>query len=190
MINVEQNKAIFKEIVKSMISRDGIDDLMNWLETTDFYTAPSSARYHGSEPGGLCAHSLKVYECLRAKQVDETGETIAIAALFHDLCKVNTYKLSMRNTKDEATGKWIKVPYYEYRDDDVMPFGHGEKSMYIVMKYIKLTDEEALAIRWHMGFSAVEPIYEKPQLTAALQLYQLVLKLQTADTEASHWFNT
>ena len=178
-------EAEFKNIVAQNIHREGIDDLMCWLGSTDFFVAPSSTRYHGAEPGGLCAHSIAVYKRLKAKQEDEEDETIAIAALFHDLCKVQFYKQSYRNVKNDTTGKWERVPCYEI--DDAYPLGHGEKSMFFIMNFMKLTDDEAMAIRWHMGFSAVEQQFEKPALAAAMQRFKLVLKLQAADQEASFW---
>lgn len=175
----------FKDIVANTIHRDGIDDLMAWIGSTDFYSAPSSTRYHGAEPGGLVAHSIAVYNRLKQKQTDEDNETIAIAALFHDLCKCNFYKQTFRNVKNEVTGKWEKVPAYDV--DDQYPLGHGEKSMFIIMNFMKLTDDEAMAIRWHMGFSVVEQQFEKPAMTKAMQAFKLVLKLQEADAEASFW---
>lgn len=174
----------FKLLAKEKIHRKGIDELLNWLDTTDFFTAPSSTRYHGAEPGGLCKHSLGVYNRLKTLQESETDETIAIVALFHDLCKVNFYKESTRNIKD-STGKWIQVPYYEI--DDKLPMGHGEKSMYLLMKYISLTDDEAMAIRWHMsGYYSSNP-GETQALSSALSNYKLVLKLQTADSMSAFW---
>lgn len=185
MNDLKALKAEFKDIVANTIRRDGIDGLMTWLESTDFYSAPSSTRYHGAEPGGLVSHSIAVYNRIKQKQTDETDETIAIASLFHDLCKCNFYKQTFRNVKNEVTGKWEKVPSYDI--DDQFPLGHGEKSMFTVMKFMKLTDEEAMAIRWHMGFSAVEQQFEKPSMARAMQIYKLVIKLQEADTEASFW---
>jgi hypothetical protein len=189
MIDTKANEFEFKSIVKENIHRDGINSLMSWLNTTDFFTAPSSTRFHGSEPGGLCAHSIAVYKYLKSFQEDESDESIAIVALFHDLCKANFYKESKRNVKDES-GKWIQVPYYEQDQTKSVPLGHGEKSMFLIMKHMQLTDEEACAVRWHMGFATVEQIYEKPALNAALLLSKLVLKLQTADSAASFWINT
>lgn len=179
-------KKEFIDIVNQNICRKGIGDLMAWLETTDFYTAPSSARYHGAEEGGLLAHCIGVYKYLKNFQEDESNETIALVALFHDLCKVNTYKVSMRNTKD-SSGKWIQTPYFDYREDEDLPVGHGEKSVIILMKYMKLTDEEICSIRWHMGAYALEQVYERPAISKALSLYKLVLKLQTADQASAFW---
>ena len=178
-------EAEFKDIVAKNIHREGIDKLMYWLGTTDFFTAPSSHRYHGAEPGGLCAHSIAVYKRLKAKQDEEDDETIAIAALFHDLCKVNFYKQSYRNVKNDVTGKWERVPSYEIEDS--YPLGHGEKSMFFLMNFIKLTDDEAMAIRWHMGGWYANNQGENAALANALMRYHLVLKLQTADQEAAFW---
>lgn len=186
MNDIATLKKEFIDIVNQNIHREGISDLMAWLETTDFYTAPSSARFHGAEEGGLLAHSLGVYKYLKNFQQAESDETIALTSLFHDLCKVGTYKVSMRNTKD-ASGKWVQVPFFDYREDEELPVGHGEKSVIILMKYMKLTDEEILAIRWHMGAYALEPTYERPALSKALSLCKLVLKLQTADQASSFW---
>ena len=184
MGNVETNKELFKSIVYNNIHREGIDDLMDWLETTDFYVAPASTRFHGTNPGDLVAHSLEVYSRLKMKQTTESDETIALVSLFHDLCKANFYEVSLRNTKDE-NGKWIQVPFYTCRQDDPIPLGHGEKSMFILMQHMKLSVEEASAIRWHMGGFVVEPQYEKPSLNSAMRQFKLVILLNQADTEAS-----
>lgn len=175
----------FKQIVKENIHRKGIDDLMNWIENTDFYTAPSSARYHGAVPGGLCKHSLAVYDRLVAMDNEESIETLTIVSLFHDLCKTNFYKQSMRNVKDE-NGKWIQTLYYAI-DDSYLPMGHGEKSVFMIMSFMKLTDEEALAIRWHMSGWYSNNQGENQALCNALHKYKLVLKLQTADAQAAFW---
>lgn len=185
MNSIEQSKLTFKELVNRTVHRDGINSLMEWLETTDFFEAPSSTRYHGAEPGGLCTHSLAVYNRLKALQTNESDETITIVSLFHDLCKANFYKPSFRNVKNDETGKWERVPSYEYSDQ--FPLGHGEKSMFLLMKHIQLTDEEALAIRWHMGGYMVENRGESSAISDALSRYQLVLKIQIADQQAAFW---
>ncbi len=150
---IEKNKQEFKKIVNENIKRDGIDALMNWLDTTDFYDAPASTKFHGAEAGGLCEHSINVFNRLKKLAVDEWGEgsfsleSIAIIALFHDICKCCYYKTEMRNVKEN--GEWVQKPYYTV--DDQLPYGHGEKSVYIINGYLRLTREEALAINWHMG---------------------------------------
>ena len=185
------NKERFIEIFKTHIKREGAGALLDYLMSpaSDFFTAPASTRYHNAWEGGLCAHSLNVYDCLvdymnRPKVKEEFGllyteESIAIVALLHDLCKVNIYKVSSRNVKDEF-GRWKTVPYYEF--DDQLPYGHGEKSVYIISGYMKLTREEAFAIRYHMGFSEEANVRN---VGAAFEMFPLAVALSIADTEAT-----
>lgn len=188
MNDIVKNAQEFKSIAMQYIHRKGIENLLKWLDTTDFFNAPASTRFHGSEPGGLCAHSLAVFKYLKNFQESESDESIALVSLFHDICKVNYYKESFRNVKNDA-GQWIKIPCYEV-DERSVPLGHGEKSLYLLMKFIDVNDEEALAIRWHMGFSAVEQTFEKSSMCKAMELSKLVLKLQTADSASSFWEHT
>ena len=190
------NKEKFIDIYNAYIKREGADKLLEWLTgpASDFFTAPASTRYHNAWEGGLCAHSLNVYECLRdylgrEKVKKEFGllyspESIAIVALLHDLCKVNIYKVSTRNVKDEF-GRWKTVPYYEF--DDQLPYGHGEKSVYMISAYMKLTREEAFAIRYHMGFSEEG---NARNVGAAFEKFPLALALSIADTEAAYYVET
>lgn len=128
-------KEQFIEMAKG-ITRPGIDQMMAWLETTDFYTAPASTRFHGAEEGGLCAHSITV-------------------ALFHDLCKISTYTVSTRNVKDDTTGQWTKVPFYKFEPkDSVGCDSHGSLSCYRIMATgMPLSMEEFAAVNNHMGVS-------------------------------------
>lgn len=153
----------FIQLYQAFVKRPGSDKLLAWLETTDFFEAPASTLFHLSRPGGLVEHSVHVYERLRALFIAEKEradlcagitsqeeETIAICGLLHDVCKANFYTVEMRNRKNEQ-GQWEKYPFYVV--DDQLPYGHGEKSVYIISGFMKLTREEAMAIRWHMGFS-------------------------------------
>ncbi len=188
---IQIKKDIFIETVKNNIKRDGIDRLLDYLEGTDFFSAPASTRFHGAHAGGLLMHSLNVYYCLkdylsreRTKEIyrmDYSDETIAIVALLHDVCKINVYKEGFRNIKDES-GVWQKVPTYEF--DDKMPYGHGEKSVYIINGYMRLTREEAFAIRYHMGFSGVE---DKNTIGRVMEQFPLAFALCTADMEATYY---
>ncbi|MGI6664461.1 MAG: HD domain-containing protein [Christensenellaceae bacterium] len=145
-------KEEFCELLRST-ERENIEAFITWLEEeTDFFTAPASTKTHGAYEGGLLIHSLSVYRVLSnfAKNLDGVKrETIIIAALLHDLCKVNFYIKTVRNVKIPGERRWEEVEVYAIEDD--LPLGHGEKSVYMAMKYIDLTDEEAMAIRWHMG---------------------------------------
>lgn len=187
------DKERFLEIYKSRITRDGADKLLDFLENkSDFFTAPASTRYHCAFEGGLLRHSLNVYDCLvqyldreRVKEtykLNVSDETAAVVALLHDVCKVNFYTVSYRNAKNEKTGQWEKVPYYAI--NDTLPYGHGEKSVYMVSGFIRLTREEAMAIRWHMGFSGVE---DKGTIGKAMEKYPLAFALSVADMEASYF---
>ncbi len=185
-------KEEFIEIFKESITRPGADALLDYLTNkSDFFTAPASARYHSAYEGGLCEHSVNVYHCLvdylsrpRVQELyglEYSPETVAIVALLHDLCKIGCYKAGTRNVKD-ASGKWQTVPTYNF--DDPLPYGHGEKSVYIANGFIRLTREEAMAIRWHMGFSGPE---DNRMVGQALTQFPLAFALSTADMEASYF---
>jgi len=182
-------KEKFIELLKST-NREGIDKLLDFLEKTDFYTAPASTRFHGSFEGGLLEHSLKVYDilCNKMKHLDidlkVSDDTLKIVSLLHDICKVNFYKVDYRNVKNEQ-GVWEKVPYYTI--EDTIPYGHGEKSVMMLTEYIKLTPEEKYAIRWHMGFS--EPKESYLTLGNAMKKYPLIILLNESDLESTYFFN-
>lgn len=151
--NLDDLKKRFVEICAT-INRPGMEDLMAWLERSDFYTAPASTRFHGNYTGGLLEHSINVYDKLsgfvaRYPELEISPETVAVTALFHDLTKVNYYTVSSRNVKDDVTGAWHKEPFY--KTEDRLPLGHGEKSVIVLQSFIKLTRDEIVAIRWHMG---------------------------------------
>ena len=186
----------FIEIFKSKIKREGADKLLEFIcsPSSDFFTAPASARYHSSYAGGLCDHSINVYECLAsyldrpvAKEkygLNYSDESIAIVSLLHDLCKMNVYKPGFRNVKNEQ-GKWEQVPTFEF--DDKLPYGHGEKSVYMITPFMKLTREEAFAIRYHMGFSGAGNQQEINNVSKAYEMFPLAFALSTADMEATYY---
>jgi len=171
-------------------NREGIEDVISFLEKSDFFRAPASTRFHGNFEGGLAEHSMKVYEILKEKvknaviPIETPDESLIIMALLHDLCKANYYKIDYRNVKN-ALGEWEKVPYYTI--DDTIPYGHGEKSVMMLTEYIKLTNEEKYAIRWHMGFS--EPKENYAPLGLAYKKYPIALLLNEADLESSYFFD-
>ena len=186
------NKERFIEIYKKNIHREGSEKLLEFLlsKNSDFFDAPASARFHGSYEGGLLEHSLNVYDCLkdylsrnRVKEIYNLSyneESIAIVALLHDLCKINCYKKGTRNVKEN--GPWIQVPTFEY--NDTLPYGHGEKSVYMISGYMRLTREEAFAIRYHMGFSGNE---DTRNVGATFEMFPLAFALSTADMEATYF---
>lgn len=187
------NKERFIELYKTHIKRDGADALLAYLcsDGCDFFTAPASTRFHGAYEGGLLEHSLNVYDCLcdimKRPRIKETygisysDESIAIVALLHDICKVNFYKVGTKNQKN-AEGRWESVPYYSIEDN--LPYGHGEKSVYIASGYMRLTRDEAFAIRYHMGFSGNE---DPGNVGRAMEMFPLAFFLNCADTEAAYY---
>ena len=152
-------KELFNDIVYSFIKRDGINDLMSWLQNTDFYIAPASARYHGNFDGGLLRHSIEVWDRLVMLaehynyNISSTiiMESLSIISLFHDVCKIGMYKKGYRNVKNDLTGKWERVECYQINDENNVFYSHGAYSMYLVSRFIRLEDFEASAILHHMG---------------------------------------
>ena len=188
----------FIEIYKQNISRPGSDKLLAWLEATDFFTAPASTRFHLSRPGGLVEHGIHVFDRLMklyiAERTDpdqpvsyflmsEELETITICGLLHDICKAEFYDVEMRNRKNEL-GQWEKYPFYIVKDK--LPYGHGEKSVYIISSFMKLSREEAMAIRWHMGFSDNEFRAGGYSVGNAFEKFPLAVLMHMADLQATY----
>ena len=187
-------KQRFKAAVSETITRDGIDNLMEWLESeTDFFTSPASTRYHGSYEGGLVEHSLNVFNQLLWELDNFVGqgwqefismETAAIIALFHDICKVNNYRLVEKWRKD-ADGQWEAYEAYEY-NPGALQMGHGAKSVFYLQKFIQLTEVEAQAIFWHMGAYDISPYASLNGLSSAFETNQLVFLIHRADMAATY----
>ena len=194
------DKERFCEILKAT-GRAGVDKVLAGLEELGFFTAPASTRFHGSEPGGLLAHSLKVYDQARVLREVECKmisgldvkvpvESIAIAALLHDVCKAEVYKEVEKFRKDQD-GKWEKYKTYgvDYSD---FPMGHGEKSVMRLLRWgLEMTEDEMLAIRWHMGgFDIADSPEARASFTAAGAKCPLLAILIAADGLAAHIVET
>lgn len=176
------------------VKREGIEDLINYLQSSDFFIAPASTIYHGSYEGGLLEHCLNVYNCLMFEygnlrdsdfnlpEIPE--ESLIITALLHDLCKVNCYVPGFRNVKNEETGKWEKVPCY--KREPLFPMGHGGKSIFIIQQFMKLTPEEAQAIFWHMGAYDTSGYMTLNELGKAYENNLLAFLLHQADMKATY----
>lgn len=199
-INIEENKKLFLDLVGS-IERDGINELVAFLEKSDFFTAPASTRFHCSLPGGLALHSLNVYHMFEHKCKSEPFKSILgdmpedsrkIITLLHDVCKTYMYEIDYRNKKiysdtgskrdEKGRFDWAAVEYYTINDR--VPYGHGEKSAMMIEEYIKLQPFERYAIRWHMGFS--EPKENWNTLGTAIEKYPVILALHQSDLEATY----
>lgn len=177
-------KEEFISIFKENISRQGSQELLDWMLKTDFFTAPASTKYHCACPEGLVMHSLSVYKVMMEKHFEEgvdNPESFAICALLHDLCKAQFYKISSRNVKNQETGKWEQVPYYSV--EDAFPYGHGEKSVFLIERFMRLKTAEAMAIRWHMG-----GFEESNGFTVSLayEKYPIAVKLHLSDLESTY----
>lgn len=174
----------FIKIYTDNISRKGSKELLEWIQKTDFFTAPASTKFHCACEHGLVMHSVSVFNTLMEKHFDEENDSIesfAICALLHDLCKAQFYKVSTRNVKNDETGQWEKVPYYSVEDS--FPYGHGEKSVFLIERFMRLKLEEAMAIRWHMGGFDDNSGYA---ISQAYDRYPLAVKLHLADLESTY----
>ncbi len=186
-MNRDELRQATEAIWRGNVHRQGVDNLLDRLKGSDYYMAPCSTQHHLSCEGGLATHTINVYEEL-VSLLPDTGipeESITIAAMGHDLCKIGFYKPSFRNKKNERTGAWEKAPWYDIEDQ--LPLGHGEKSVIFLQQYMTLTFEEMMAIRWHMGGFTPGMDYTLQQAwSKAAQLCPLVPLLHAADLLATH----
>lgn len=144
-----------EKIVKLLrgTGRPGIESLISYLCESSYFTDPASARYHNNFPGGLAEHSLSDLMTMskfnKSFNLGLSDESMIIAAIGHDLCKVGTYVISSRNVKNDH-GNWVAQASYQNVDS---PIGleHGAISAFILGQFIKLTTEEHIAIVNHMG---------------------------------------
>ncbi len=177
----------FIEIYQSKISREGSVPLLEWLRRTDFFTAPASSKFHCACPGGLVQHSVSVYRAMMEKYFDpekDNEESFAICALLHDVCKAQFYKEGFRNVKNEETGAWEKRSFYMVEDS--FPYGHGEKSVFLIERFLRLKTSEAMAIRWHMGGFDDAARGGSFAVSQAFERYPLAVKLHLADLESTY----
>lgn len=180
-------KEEFEEIYKNKIKRNGSAELLNWLETTDFFTAPASTKFHCACLGGLVQHSVSVYHVMMEKHFEigvDSEESFAICALLHDVCKAQFYKKGTRNFKNEETGAWEKRPYYSIEDS--YPYGHGEKSVFLIERFLRLKTSEAIAIRWHMGGFDESVKGGAGYISQAFDKYPIAVKLHLSDLESTY----
>ena len=186
-------RADFLAVYSNTIKRDGAASMLYWLDSkTDFFKAPASRKHHLAQPGGLVIHSLNVYKRLleiTARDVfggtdgallaEDVVETVAILGLLHDVCKADVYHQETKRRKNPDTGKWEDCMGYTFRDP--FPLGHGEKSLYLITRHMALTEEEAMAIRWHMGAYDYAVKGGSRSMTEAMNLTTWVWRLQEAD---------
>lgn len=182
---INNNKEKYCEVFKNNIKRDGAVRLLEWICSSkcDFFTAVTE---NGGEIGSLCEHSLKVFECLTdyiknsdmGKSLRDRGgnvftdESIAIVSLLHDLYKIKTFK----KETDENGNETIK--------EDSVPYGLAEKSVYMISGFIRITDDEAFAIRYHKGFY-VGSTEDRKTIGNAMEKFALAYALSISDMAAT-----
>lgn len=177
----------FEAIYKDKIKREGAEELLSWLSSTDFFIAPASTKFHCACLGGLVQHSVSVYHVMMEKHFSpeaDSEESFAICALLHDICKAQFYKKGMRNVKNEETGAWEKRAYYSIEDS--FPYGHGEKSVFLIERFLRLKTSEAVAIRWHMGGFDDSAKGGSFAISQAFEKYPLAVKLHLSDLESTY----
>lgn len=181
----------FLEIFDKYITREGAEKLKEFLISSDFFTAPASTKFHSAFEGGLCEHSVNTYDRLLYNVQKEYGEnwqnfysheSVAICALLHDLCKISYYKKDFRNVKEN--GQWVKKEVYV--KDEELPYGHGEKSVYIISSFIHLSREEAVAINWHMGGFDSRVKGGDGSISEAYAKFPLAVLLHVSDITATY----
>ena len=180
-------KEEFEEIYRGKITRQGSAEFLEWLSRTDFFTAPASTKFHCACLGGLVQHSVSVYRTMVEKHFDpetDSEESFAICGLLHDVCKAQFYKEGTRNVKNEETGAWEKKPFYSIEDS--FPYGHGEKSVFLIERFLRLKTSEAMAIRWHMGGFDEAARGGSFAISQAYDRYPLAVKLHLADLESTY----
>lgn len=194
-LNIIENRHRVLSLIEEHVKRDGVDKLVKWLNSSDYFTAPASTKFHLACEGGLAKHSLNVFDRLLMEINAEFGdienskytmETIVLTSLMHDLCKVGTYQLSYRNQKNEDTGQWEKVPFYKTDIYNDLPITHGAKSQYILRSFMDLTREESVAIISHMGGFDTSVKGGDYSVGNSFKIYKLALLLHVADMKATN----
>jgi len=197
---IENNKERFLYLVNS-IERPGMDKelLVKQLIQSDFFTAPASTNYHCSYPGGLCEHSLDVYDNLcklvKSFSFDVDSDTLKIVALFHDFSKMNCYVEDVKNkkhynengSKEDSVGRydWESYKSYTYKDfkNRFMIGNHEENSVFMINTFIPLRVDEYCAILHHHGGLGNDSTKQNP--IELWKKYPLSLFLYQADCISS-----
>ena len=180
----------FLQIYNENIKREGSDKLLDYVFGSDFFSAPASSKFHSNYEGGLAKHSINVYKRFKQNIEAEFGkeqtvisqESIAICGLLHDICKTYFYKQELRNVK--VDGNWVQKPFYGV--DDKLPYGHGEKSVYILSGFMKLSREEAMIINWHMGGFDSRVLGGSHSLSSAFYMYPTATIFHISDIQATY----
>lgn len=188
----------------SSIERDGIEDVIKFVEESNYFNDPASVNHHNNYVGGLADHSLNVYQILLNYQkiypeLKELDDSLKIVALLHDIGYVNCYQKVSKNqpmkgadgkNKKDEYGKliWVEKEGFEFYPEAQLPYSPGHLSTVIIKKYMKLTKLEDLAILWQRG------IYDQPQhmwytVDRAVKKHKLIMLMQYAKKEATLFYD-
>ena len=189
MLDIEGNYEKFKQYVSAYITRDGdVSEFLNWLDSTDFKTAPASSKYNLSVPGGLCKHSLDVFfrliKLIQAENIEDySKDTIALVSLLHDISKVNRYKIYEKNVKNPDTGAWEKEMAYTVRpDDELLIYGtQEENSVYILRHFFTMNQCEENALLHINGAWDADDAKSKAILSTSYRANKLAALLSMAE---------
>lgn len=190
------------DLLIKYVNRPGVDELLGYMESSGFFKAPASVKYHHSYDAGLSEHSLEMLERLAFHMADDQhygsleqcldsmdkdlAASVVIVGLGHDICKADLYKKGIISVKDPETERWIKVNGWDY-NPSTFRLGHGAKSVYILMKYIELTDREAQAIYFHMGaYGEYNGAGVSPELTQVFNNNKLAFYAHISDMESTY----
>ena len=190
MLDMEKNKERYLKLLEEVLHEEDFNNIKDWLETGDFFSAPASTKYHLHGEGGLCQHSLNVYDCLSKKLKDWGLEypenSIRIVSLMHDWCKINVYVKSTRRVPPErsGTGKWETEELWV--KDDAYHLGHASKSVYLIQQFIPLNMLEIEAIHSHMGSTDLSTMFNSFDLNSIFSVNPLAICLHLADMESSY----
>lgn len=177
--------------------RKGVEMVVSELEASGFFESLASRTEHLAYDGGLVEHSLNVYRVATRIAADMRAlcpglqvpeESIIITSLLHDLCKATRYHHSREVIQEDGT---IKKTYF--KDFGHFPIGHGEKSVIQLLRWgLELTEDEMLAVRYHMGPWQLSMTNEEVQkdYREACTHHPLVAILYTADTLAAQIIET
>lgn len=199
-LDLERNKETFIELL-SEVNRQGIEELIEKINTTDFFEAPASTHFHMCEKGGLCEHSLNVFNNLvKLNDLYEAGyskESMILVALLHDVSKTGMYEYYVQNRKSYGVGTqhddygnftWVQVGAYKVKDDankERVCAEHGVSSFLFVNDFVKLTEEETAAIiNHHMDLD--KSGYVRTDISEIYNRYPLASMLHIADTMATY----
>ena len=204
-MNIVENKNYFISLVKQFVKRDGVDQLLTWIERSDFFVCPASTQFNLPVEGGLCQHALNVADSLVRRYFDKgiydleesdalvvldnemTIENILVVSLFSSINKANCYVKDFKNVK--VNGKWEQQEYWKW-NEQFLYSGRGGKSVFILQQYMRLYVEEAQAIAFILAgedniFSGViDSTYRKIYEQSSLALY-----LHLAEMEATYYLD-